>query len=55
MAENGRVLVVDGLISEDPRHSLLALTTDLAMLVITGGCERTEPNMGSSSPLPASD
>jgi hypothetical protein len=46
MAENGRVLVVDGLISEDPRHSLLALTTDLAMLVITGGRERTEAEYG---------
>ena len=46
MAENGRVLVVDGLISEDARHSLLALTTDLAMLVITGGRERTEAEYG---------
>ena len=42
MSEDGRVLVVERTIFSDPERSIPTLLSDLTMLVLTGGQERTE-------------
>jgi SAM-dependent methyltransferase len=46
MAEGGRVLVVERLIPDDPAERLPVLLSDLNMLVLTGGRERTNAEYG---------
>jgi orsellinic acid C2-O-methyltransferase len=41
MAKNGRVLIVERLIPDDPSDALPVLLSDINMLVFTGGQERT--------------
>ena len=41
MAEDGRVLIVERLIPDDPAESVPVLLSDLNMLVVSGGKERT--------------
>jgi SAM-dependent methyltransferase len=41
MAKNGRVLIIERLIPDDPADAVPVLLSDLNMLVITGGQERT--------------
>jgi len=41
MAPGGSVLIVERLIPDDPRQALPTLLSDINMLVITGGMERT--------------
>ena len=41
MAPGGRVLIVERLIPDDPQQALPALLSDINMLVVTGGMERT--------------
>ena len=47
MAAGGRVLIVERLISDDPRAALPTLLSDLNMLVFTGGQERTNAEYGA--------
>jgi O-methyltransferase domain/Dimerisation domain len=42
MSEGGRVLIVERMIFSDPEQSIPTLLSDLNMLVLTGGQERTE-------------
>jgi hypothetical protein len=42
MHGDGRVLVVERMIFSDPERSIPTLLSDLTMLVLTGGQERTE-------------
>jgi hypothetical protein len=42
MHGNGRVLIVERMIFSDPERSIPTLLSDLTMLVLTGGKERTE-------------
>ena len=46
MAADGRVLIVERLIADDPAAALPVLLSDLNMLVITGGRERTNAEYG---------
>jgi hypothetical protein len=46
MAADGRVLIVERLIPGDPAGALPVLLSDLTMLVITGGQERTNAGYG---------
>jgi hypothetical protein len=46
MDKNGRVLIVERLIPDDPAHALPVLLSDLTMLVVTGGKERTNAEYG---------
>jgi hypothetical protein len=46
MAEDGRVLIVERLIPDDPADAVPVLLSDLNMLVITGGRERTNAEYG---------
>jgi hypothetical protein len=41
MAPGGRVLIIERLIPDDPREAVPVLLSDLNMLVVTGGQERT--------------
>src|SRR3984885_13685521 len=41
MAKDGRVLIVERLIPDDPEQALPTLLSDLNMLIVTGGKERT--------------
>jgi O-methyltransferase domain len=41
MAPGGRVLIVERLIPDDPEQALPALLSDINMLMVTGGMERT--------------
>jgi hypothetical protein len=41
MGQNGRVLIVERLIPDDPARAVPVLLSDLTMLVVTGGQERT--------------
>lgn len=47
IAKGGRVLIVERLISDDPAESVPTLLSDINMLVLTGGCERTNAEYGS--------
>jgi hypothetical protein len=47
MAREGRVLIVERLIPDDPEQALPTLLSDLNMLVVTGGKERTNAEYGS--------
>jgi hypothetical protein len=42
MAPGGRVLIIERLIPDDPEQALPALLSDINMLVVTGGMERTD-------------
>jgi SAM-dependent methyltransferase len=42
MREGGKVLIVERMIFDDPQQSIPTLLSDLNMLVLTGGQERTE-------------
>jgi hypothetical protein len=46
MAAGGRVLIVERLIPDDPAQAVPALLSDLNMLVVTGGRERTNAEYG---------
>ncbi len=46
MADGGRVLIVERLIPDDPGQAVPALLSDLNMLVVTGGKERTNAEYG---------
>jgi hypothetical protein len=46
MAEHGRVLIVERLISDNPEDALPVLLSDLNMLVFTSGKERTNAEYG---------
>jgi len=46
MAKDGRVLIVERLIPDDPADAVPVLLSDLNMLVITGGRERTNAEYG---------
>jgi SAM-dependent methyltransferase len=46
MAEGGRVLIVERLIPDDPADAVPVLLSDLNMLVLTGGRERTNAEYG---------
>ena len=46
MAEDGRVLIVERLIPDDLADAVQVLLSDLTMLVITGGQERTNAEFG---------
>jgi hypothetical protein len=46
MAEDGRVLVIERLIPDDPADAVPVLLSDLNMLVLTGGKERTTAEYG---------
>lgn len=46
MGTRGRVLVVERLIPDDPREALPVLLSDLNMLLLTGGQERTNAEYG---------
>jgi hypothetical protein len=46
MAADGRVLIVERLIPDDPADALPVLLSDLTMLVVTGGQERTNAEYG---------
>lgn len=46
MASGGRVLVIERLIPDDPASAVPALLSDLNMLVVTGGRERTTAEYG---------
>ena len=47
MARDGRVLIVERLIPDDPEQALPTLLSDLNMLIVTGGKERTNAEYGS--------
>jgi hypothetical protein len=46
MAKDGRVLIVERLIADDPVDAVPVLLSDLTMLVVTGGQERTNAEYG---------
>jgi SAM-dependent methyltransferase len=46
MATGGRVLIVERLISDDPGQAVPALLSDINMLALTGGQERTNAEYG---------
>ena len=46
MASGGRVLIIERLIADDPADAVPVLLSDLNMLVITGGQERTTAEYG---------
>ena len=46
MARGGRVLIVERLIPDTPGHAIPTLLSDINMLVITGGQERTNAEYG---------
>ena len=46
MAKDGRVLIVERLIPDDPADAVPVLLSDLTMLVVTGGRERTNAEYG---------
>jgi hypothetical protein len=46
MARGGRVLIVERLIPGDPAAALPVLVSDLNMLIVTGGKERTNAEYG---------
>ena len=46
MAKEGRVLIVERLIPDDPADAAPVLLSDLNMLVFTGGQERTNAEYG---------
>jgi len=46
MAEDGRVLIIERLIPHDPADAVPVLLSDLNMLVLTGGQERTNAEYG---------
>jgi SAM-dependent methyltransferase len=46
MAKDGRVLIVERLIPDDPADAVPVLLSDLTMLVFTGGQERTNAEYG---------
>ena len=46
MAKDGRVLIVERLIPDDPADAVPVLLSDLTMLVFTGGKERTNAEYG---------
>jgi hypothetical protein len=52
MSSTGKVLIVEGVISEDYQQSLPVLQLDLEMLVSHGGLQRTENEYRASSPQP---
>jgi SAM-dependent methyltransferase len=47
MAQEGRVLIVERLIPDDPAEALPVLLSDINMLVFTGGQERTNVEYGN--------
>ena len=47
MAKDGRVLIVERLIPDDPEQALPTLLSDLNMLIVTGGKERTNAEYAS--------
>ena len=47
MARGGRLLIVERLIPGDPRQAVPALLSDINMLVLTGGQERTNDEYGA--------
>jgi orsellinic acid C2-O-methyltransferase len=47
MRPGGRVLIVERLIPEDPRDAVPVLLSDLNMLLVTGGRERTNAEWGT--------
>jgi len=46
MPDSGRVLIIERLIPADPAQALPVLLSDLNMLVVTGGRERTNAEYG---------
>jgi SAM-dependent methyltransferase len=46
MAEDGRVLIIERLIPDDPEQAVPTLLSDLNMLIVTGGKERTNAEYG---------
>ena len=46
MAPGGKVLIVERLIPDDPEQAVAALLSDINMLVVTGGRERTNAEYG---------
>jgi hypothetical protein len=46
MVKDGRVLIVERLIPDDPANAVPVLLSDLQMLVFTGGKERTNAEYG---------
>jgi len=46
MAADGRVLIVERLIPDDPADAVPVLLSDLTMLAVTGGQERTNAEYG---------
>jgi SAM-dependent methyltransferase len=46
MASGGRVLIIERLIPDDPEQAVPALLSDLNMLIVTGGKERTNAEYG---------
>jgi SAM-dependent methyltransferase len=47
MTKDGRVLIVERLIPDDPEQALPTLLSDLNMLIVTGGKERTNAEYAS--------
>jgi len=47
MARGGRVLIIERLIPSDRRQAVPVLLSDVTMLVITGGQERTNAEYGA--------
>lgn len=47
MASGGRVLIVERLIPADPRAAVPVLLSDLNMLLLSGGRERTNAEYGT--------
>jgi SAM-dependent methyltransferase len=47
MAPGGRVLIIERLIPDDPREAVPVLLSDLNMLLVTGGQERTNDEYGA--------
>ena len=50
MHADGKVLIVERMIFDDPERSLPTLLSDLNMLVLTGGQERTGEEYAACSP-----
>ena len=46
MPADGRVLIIERLILDDPEQAVPTLLSDLNMLVVTGGRERTNAEYG---------
>jgi hypothetical protein len=47
MARGGRVLIVERLIPDNPADAIAVLLSDINMLVLTGGMERTNAEYGA--------